>query len=228
MHRATPSFICPSPPLPSNHSTAGKPLAFRRYGKLRVAAACRTKLVLREKELLTNLSANPFVPSVLTRYDDATSVALLLNAQLAVPLAVVMSDPMSEECARFVAGSVVLALQLLHRVSGCFKAPSKCFKAPSQKVAACSPPQTLDDGFLSLCSILLRRTTLLQGGFAMQAVHLLCWFRHFPTVLTVTIPSLGSLPSPPMQESIVLRGVNPSTIFFDVRGQVQVRPEFEL
>lgn len=107
---STPISFCPV------SSATGKPLAFRRYGKLRVAAAQKSALVLREKDVYSNLAANPFVPSVLTRYDDATSVALLLNTQLAVPLAVVMAEPVTEECARFIAASLVLALQLLHKV----------------------------------------------------------------------------------------------------------------
>lgn len=89
----------------------------KRFGKDAVKRASREAQVLRERVILQTLSANPFVPPVITPILEPKSVGLLLDCQLAVPLALLLGEPLPEECAQFIAASLVLALQLLHRVS---------------------------------------------------------------------------------------------------------------
>ncbi|CAI5461662.1 unnamed protein product [Closterium sp. Yama58-4] len=121
----------------------GRVFAMRRFGKTRVGLHGRGKQVHRERNLFETLSANPFVPPVITPYTDHASVGLLLDCQLSTPLALVMGGregaggqagpdvfpPLPEEAARFVAASLVIAMELMHRDGVVFRgvSPSTLF-----------------------------------------------------------------------------------------------------
>ncbi|CAI5535389.1 unnamed protein product [Closterium sp. Naga37s-1] len=121
----------------------GRVFAMRRFGKTRVGLHSRSKQVHRERNLFETLSANPFVPPVITPYTDHASVGLLLDCQLSTPLALVMGGregaggqagpdvfpPLPEDAARFVAASLVVAMELMHRDGVVFRgvSPSTLF-----------------------------------------------------------------------------------------------------
>lgn len=90
-------------------------LAMKRYGKERVARMKREVQVMREKTLLQTMSVCPFVPPLVTPLSDHKLVALLLNVRLCAPLALVMMDPLPEASAKFIAASLVISLQMLHK-----------------------------------------------------------------------------------------------------------------
>ncbi|CAI5496262.1 unnamed protein product [Closterium sp. Naga37s-1] len=121
----------------------GRVFAMRRFGKTRVGLHGRGKQVHRERNLFETLSANPFVPPVITPYTDHASVGLLLDCQLSTPLALVMGGregaggqagpdvfpPLPEDAARFVAAGLVVAMELMHRDGVVFRgvSPSTLF-----------------------------------------------------------------------------------------------------
>ncbi|CAI5515427.1 unnamed protein product [Closterium sp. Naga37s-1] len=121
----------------------GRVFAMRRFGKTRVGLHGRSKQVHRERNLFETLSANPFVPPVITPYTDHASVGLLLDCQLSTPLALIMGGregaggqagpdvfpPLPEDAARFVAAGLVVAMELMHRDGVVFRgvSPSTLF-----------------------------------------------------------------------------------------------------
>lgn len=90
--------------------------SMKRFSKERVWKRGRTAAVLRERALLQALSPSPFVPALLCACADAAYVGLLLQARLACPLSLLLEEaPLPEDCCKYIAASVLLALHVLHK-----------------------------------------------------------------------------------------------------------------
>ena len=72
--------------------------------------------VLQEKSLIRHLRPSLFVPQVISTCADYEHAAMVLNTCLVGPLSLVLCAPLDEISARFIAASVVLALDILHKV----------------------------------------------------------------------------------------------------------------
>lgn len=90
--------------------------SMKRYSKERVWKHGRTEAVLRERALLQALSPSPFIPALLCACADTAYVGLLLQARLACPLSALLEEaPLPEDCCKYIAASVLLALHVLHK-----------------------------------------------------------------------------------------------------------------
>lgn len=94
----------------------GNPLSLKRYAKQRVKKFGKETLVLKEKALIKSLGLLTCVPKVVHTLADQLYAGLLLNACLACPLASILHTPLDELSAKFIAASVVIALEELHMV----------------------------------------------------------------------------------------------------------------
>lgn len=94
----------------------GNPLSLKRYAKQRVKKFGKETLVLKEKALIKSLGLLTCVPKVVHTLADQLYAGLLLNACLACPLASILHTPLDELSAKFIAASVVVALEELHMV----------------------------------------------------------------------------------------------------------------
>lgn len=95
---------------------AGTVVSMKRYWKRRLKLLGREAQALQEKTLIRHLRPSLFVPQVLSTCADMEHAAIVLNTRLVGPLSLVLHAPLDESSARFLAASVVLALDLLHKV----------------------------------------------------------------------------------------------------------------
>ncbi|CAM6041364.1 unnamed protein product [Sphagnum compactum] len=94
---------------------SGDVISMKRYQRRKVQRLGRENQVLLERALFENLRPSPYVPHLLATPISSDSVALVLNCVLAGPLDTVLHSPLDEDSARFIAASVVLAIELLHK-----------------------------------------------------------------------------------------------------------------
>jgi serine/threonine protein kinase len=94
---------------------SGDVISMKRYQRRKVQRLGRENQVLLERDLFENLRPSPYVPHLLATPISSDSVALVLNCVLAGPLDSVLHSPLDEDSTRFVAASVVLAIELLHK-----------------------------------------------------------------------------------------------------------------
>lgn len=87
----------------------------KRWSKAKVHKLGRSLHTLRERALLKSLNPSPFVPDLVTTVSSSSHVGLLFQARLGAPLSLLLQEPLAEGAARFIAASIVLALQLLHQ-----------------------------------------------------------------------------------------------------------------
>lgn len=90
-------------------------VSMKRYWKRRLKLLGREAQALQEKTLIRHLGPSLFVPQVLSTCADMEHAAIVLNTRLVGPLSLVLHAPLDESSARFLAASVVLALDLLHK-----------------------------------------------------------------------------------------------------------------
>ncbi len=95
----------------------GDVISMKRYQRRKVQRLGHENQVLLERALFENLRPSPYVPHLLATPISSDSVALVLNCVLAGPLDIVLHSPLDEDSTRFIAASVVLAIELLHKVS---------------------------------------------------------------------------------------------------------------
>lgn len=91
-------------------------LSLKRFSKPKVKQLGKEIQVLKEKNLMTNISPLAFVPQILGTCADRLHAGILLNTCLACPLASILNSPLDEPSAKFCAASVVAALEELHKV----------------------------------------------------------------------------------------------------------------
>lgn len=91
-------------------------ISMKRYARRKVQLLGREAQILNERSLIQSLSPSVYVPQVLCTRGSKDYAAVLLNTRLAAPLALILLTPLDESTARFVAASVVLALDFLHKV----------------------------------------------------------------------------------------------------------------
>lgn len=91
-------------------------VSMKRYQRRKVQRLGREGQVLLERSLFKQLRPSPFVPHLLATPIDNDSVALVLNCVLAGPLEILLHAPLDEDSTRYLAASVVLAVELLHKV----------------------------------------------------------------------------------------------------------------
>ncbi|CAK9194927.1 unnamed protein product [Sphagnum troendelagicum] len=94
---------------------SGDVISMKRYQRRKVQRLGRENQVLLERALFENLRPSPYVPHLLATPISSDSVALVLNCVLAGPLDIVLHSPLDEDSTRFLAASVVLAIELLHK-----------------------------------------------------------------------------------------------------------------
>lgn len=90
-------------------------VSMKRYWKRRLKLLGREGQALQEKTLMRQLRPSLFVPQVLSTCADTEHAAVVLNTRLVGPLSLVLHAPLDESSSRFLAASVVLALDLLHK-----------------------------------------------------------------------------------------------------------------
>ncbi|KAK7314428.1 hypothetical protein VNO77_32951 [Canavalia gladiata] len=90
-------------------------LTLKRFSKPKVKRLGKESQVLKEKDLMKDISSSACIPQVLCTCADRIYAGILLNTHLACPLSSVLSSPFSESAAQFCAASVVIALQDLHK-----------------------------------------------------------------------------------------------------------------
>ncbi|CAM6004070.1 unnamed protein product, partial [Sphagnum balticum] len=90
-------------------------VSMKRFQRQKVQRLGRESQVLLERFIIRRLQPSPFVPHLLATLSDDDSVALVLNCVLAGPLALLLHYPLDEVSARYMAASVVLAIELLHK-----------------------------------------------------------------------------------------------------------------
>ena len=89
----------------------------KRYQRRKVQRLGRENQVLLERSLFKQLRPSPFVPHLLATPIDNDSVALVLNSILSGPLELLLHSSLAEKSACFLAANIVLAIELLHKVS---------------------------------------------------------------------------------------------------------------
>ncbi|KAJ4839876.1 hypothetical protein Tsubulata_003181 [Turnera subulata] len=94
---------------------SGNLLTLKRFSKQKVKTLGKEDQVLKEKNLMKDLSASAFVPQVLCTCADRTHASILLDTRLACPLASILHTALDEPSAQFCAASVVIALEALHK-----------------------------------------------------------------------------------------------------------------
>ena len=91
-------------------------LSLKRFSRQKVKRLGKEEQVLKEKNLMKSLSHSPHVPQVLSTCVDQSHAGVLLNTNLACPLASILHTPLDELSARFCTALVVTALEHLHKV----------------------------------------------------------------------------------------------------------------
>ncbi|KAI3801950.1 hypothetical protein L1987_30069 [Smallanthus sonchifolius] len=89
--------------------------SLKRFSKQKLKKLGKEEQVLKEKQLLKEISASGAVPQVLSTCADRTHVGILLNTLISCPIASILHSPLDEQSARFCAASVVVALEELHK-----------------------------------------------------------------------------------------------------------------
>ncbi|XP_010526449.1 PREDICTED: protein phosphatase 2C and cyclic nucleotide-binding/kinase domain-containing protein isoform X2 [Tarenaya hassleriana] len=91
-------------------------LSLKRFSKQKVKMLGKEAQVLGEKNLMKNtIKPSAFVPEVLCTCADETYAAILLNTCLACPLSSLLHSPLDESSARFIASSLVITFDDIHK-----------------------------------------------------------------------------------------------------------------
>lgn len=99
-------------------------LSLKRFSKQKVKQLGKEEQVLKEKNLMKNISPSACVPQVLCTFADRREAGILLNTCLACPLASILHTPLDDPSARFCAASIVNALEVLHKNGVLYRAVS--------------------------------------------------------------------------------------------------------
>lgn len=91
-------------------------LTLKRFSKQKVKKLGKEAQVLKEKNLIKDMSSSACIPQVLCTCADRAYAGILLNARLACTLSSILTSPFDESSARYCAACVVTALEDLQKV----------------------------------------------------------------------------------------------------------------
>ncbi|KAF3333162.1 protein phosphatase 2C and cyclic nucleotide-binding/kinase domain-containing protein isoform X1 [Carex littledalei] len=91
--------------------------SLKRFSRKKIKELGKEPQVLKEKNLIKNLSETSCTPQILSTCIDQFYLGILLDCHLACSLGSILYTPLDESCARFYAASVVVALEELHQRS---------------------------------------------------------------------------------------------------------------
>ncbi|XP_022893311.1 protein phosphatase 2C and cyclic nucleotide-binding/kinase domain-containing protein isoform X2 [Olea europaea var. sylvestris] len=90
-------------------------LSLKRFSKQKVKKLGKEAQVLKEKYLMTNINPSASVPRIICTSADYTHAGILLDTRIACSLTSIIYKALDEPSARFIAASVVIALENLHK-----------------------------------------------------------------------------------------------------------------
>lgn len=90
--------------------------SLKRFSRKKIKELGKETQVLKDKNLIKNLSETSCTPQILSTCIDQFYLGILLDCHLACSLGSILYTPLDESCARFYAASVVVALEELHQV----------------------------------------------------------------------------------------------------------------
>lgn len=92
-------------------------LSLKRFSKQKVKKLGKEAQVLKERNLMKNvIKPSAIVPEILCTCVDQTFAAILLNTTLACPISSLLHSPLDESSVRFITGSLVSAIEDIHKV----------------------------------------------------------------------------------------------------------------
>lgn len=100
-------------------SSAENFLSLKRFSKQKVKKLGKEAQVLKEKYLMTNINPSASVPRIICTSADYTHAGIVLDTRIACSLTSIIYKALDEPSARFIAASVVIALENLHKVAFC-------------------------------------------------------------------------------------------------------------
>jgi serine/threonine protein kinase len=100
-------------------------LSLKRFSKQKVKKLGKEAQVLKERNLMKNvIKPSAIVPEILCTCVDQTFAAILLNTTLACPISSLLHSPLDESSVRFITGSLVSAIEDIHKNEILFRGSS--------------------------------------------------------------------------------------------------------
>lgn len=91
--------------------------SLKRFSKKRIREYGKETQVMKEKDITKSLPSSALIPQLLCTCADQSYVGMLLNCCLTCPLTSILYTSFEESSAKFIAASIVLALEDLHKNS---------------------------------------------------------------------------------------------------------------